>query len=80
MKLDITFERYSHTYDEKRLEFRIYLKFSECSYDEFYKWLDDNNGRLKKFYEWTGEENKPKKSTEVYVDISYSEKVIVINL
>jgi hypothetical protein len=32
-------------------ELKIAMKFTECSYDEFYEWLDEHKGRLERVYD-----------------------------
>lgn len=65
MKINISFEKWSPYYSlGQKLDFYIYIKFLECSYEEFYSWLDKNEQRM---IEWL---------TKYDIDIAYSEKVI----
>lgn len=61
MKITIIFSKKSR-YEGFSLRLKIWIKFTYCTHEEFYRWLDSNENRLK--------------NIKMDYDIGYSDKVI----
>ena len=48
MKINVTFEKTARFWWQgQALTLKIWLRFTECTYDEFHEWIDNNEERLK---------------------------------